>query len=374
MSANETRSADEQRELPSGGSVVDGAASFAAMQSAFEKARSGHPALVREFNYAFAGRRVQVRTVGKRLGESAGRSLAHLMIADGAQRQQSLTIDLWDESETGVGWRMEAERDGLGIDHWFAVSTDRRFVVQERLHELTWLDRQAGQIVGWTVDARQFNLAERARVAYFPVLLWLNDQGLRLVHGGLVGQDDRGVVIMGESGQGKSTAVLTCLSAGMHSVADDHLWLEKSAGGGFVGHGLYASCNLRPHHAERFPSLVEHAIKGKPPAEDKLLVFLSPLFPNQIKPSLRIAALALPRVIDADISRIRQADKTEALLTAVPSSVTDWSFSRMPGRAERFAAIAELIDTVPCFHLEMGRDLADIPCCVREILKESLQP
>jgi uncharacterized protein len=109
-------------------------------------------------------------------------------------------------------------------------------------------------------------------------------------------------------------------------------------------------------------------------AEDKLLVFLSPLFPGQVKSSLRIVALALPRVIDAEGSRVRPADKAEALLTGVPSSVTDWSFSRMPGRAERFAAIAELIDTVPCVHLEMGRDLADIPRCVREILKEAPQP
>jgi hypothetical protein len=134
VSANETHPsdlADDHRQLPSGGTVADGAAGFSAMRSAFEKARLGHPELVREFACAFAGRPVRVRTVGSRLGESAGRALAHLLIADGERSpRQPLTIDLWDESETGVGWRMEAQRGGLGIDHWFAASADRRFVVQ----------------------------------------------------------------------------------------------------------------------------------------------------------------------------------------------------------------------------------------------------
>jgi hypothetical protein len=352
---------------PSGAAIQDAGRGFSEIRSAFEAAAGRRPADVREFPCVFAGREAHVRTVGRRLGEVAARALAHLAAAASPGRNAELRIDLWDGAETGVPWRMLSSPGGTGLDYWFAASADQRYVALERQGELTWLDRQAGHVVGWIPDALKLNLAEQARAAYFAVLLWMRDQGLHVMHAGLVARDGAGLLLAGESGQGKSTSALSCLLGGMDFLSDDHVWLER-AGPAFVGHALYASVNVRPAHLRSFPSLAAHAIGGR--VEEKSLVFLHPLFPSRIKPSVEIRAVVLPRIVRGEKSRFRPAVKADAAVAMVRGSLVEWSFKRMPSAAERFQCLAGLAEAVPCFHVELGQDLTDIPRCMTEILRE----
>jgi hypothetical protein len=242
------------------------------------------------------------------------------------------------------------------------------------------LDRAAGRVVGWVSDARDLALAERARVAYPPMLLWLHDQGLRVAHAGLVAWEGRGLLVPGESGQGKSTLALSCLEGGLDFVSDDHVWLEPAPrdGGGpaFLGHGLYGSTNLTPDNLERFPALAAHAIAPVDPlpSERKSLVFLHPLFPGRVRGSAPITAVALPRVVRAAASSFGPAGKGEALVTLARTLVTDWKFKRTPNPVERFDVFAALVQAVPCFWLRMGQDLADVARAARDLLREVGRP
>ena len=323
--------------------LQDAGRGFAEIQAVFEAAAGRCPADVREFPCAFAGRAVRVRTVGRRLGEVAARALAHLAVPAAPGKDTELTIDLWDGAETGVSWRMMSTPGDKGIDYWFAASADQRHVALERQGELTWIDRQGGHVVGWVPDARQWNLAEQARVAYFAVLLWMRDRGLHVMHAGLVARDGAGLLLAAESGQGKSTSTLSCLLGGMDFLSDDHVWLER-AGPEFIGHALYASVNVRPDGAA--------------------------LIPNRIKPSVKIRAVVVPRIVRGQKSRFRAAAKADAAVAMVHGSLVEWSFKRMPSAAERFQCLTELAEAVPCFHVELGQDLADIPRCMTEILRE----
>lgn len=374
-------SADADRAAPPGGEAVlsgsrlaDGPAGFAAIAAAFDRAAAATRGAA-VFDCRFAGRPVRVRTAGRRLAETVARAVVHL--ADPAPPEPVLAVDLWDGAETGVPWHLMAAEDGLGVEHWFAVSDDQRFVVQEQPHGLTWFDRAAGRIVGWVSDARDLALAERARVTYPPMLLWLHDQGLRIAHAGLAAWEGRGLLVPGESGQGKSTLALSCLQDGLDFVSDDHVWLEPAPGaGGFLGHGLYGSTNLTPDNLERFPALAAHALApvNPRPSEHKSLVFLHPLFPGRVRGSARVAAVAMPRVVRGTASTFRPAGKGETLVTLARTLVTDWKFKRTPNPADRFGVFAALVDAVPCYWLCMGQDLADVARCARDLLAEAGPP
>ena len=360
----------DQQRPSSGGTLNNPESGFAQIKAALTAAVRKNPSKLRQFDCLFAGRAVRVRTVGQKLGQTTARSLAHLLTPPGQTPQPLLTIDLWDGAETAIPWQMMAQENGRGIDYWFATSADQRYIVMERQRELTWFDRRAAHVVGWITDAEQFNLAEQARVAYFPVVLWLHDLDLQVAHAGLVAENGNGLFFAGETGQGKSTAALACLTGGLDFLSDDHVWIESTPGGVFLGHALYASVNLRPSQLDLFPMLASQVISGQKQIESKSLVFLYPLFADRIKSTTNIRAFAVPRIIQSAKSSFRDAPKTDAALAVVQASILEWSFKRMPNAAARFERTSQLINNVPCFWLELGQDLNDIPRCVRAILRE----
>ena len=360
---------DQPRPL-SGQALTNPEDGFARIKAAFTDAMSANPSMLRQFDCLFAGRAVRLRTVGEKLGDVIARSVAHLLLPADQTPRPLLAIDLWDGTETGLPWQMMAQENGLGIDYWFATSTDQRYVVTERQRELTWFDRETAHIVGWITNAHEFNLAEQARVAYFPVVLWLHDLDLQVAHAGLVAENGNGLLFAGETGQGKSTTALTCLTNGLDFLSDDHVWIESTPADGFIGHALYASVNLRPMQLDLFPSLASHAIPGNKQIEIKSLVFLHPVFPQRIKSTTNIRAVAVPRIVESEKSTFRDAPKADAAVAVVQDSILEWSFKRMPNASARFERMTQLINSVPCFWLDLGRDLNDIPRCVRQILRE----
>ena len=355
---------------PSGSELADAPNGFAAIKAVFDKALARNASALRQFHCLFAGRTVLVRTVGRRLGEVAGRALAHLEIPGGQAAEPVLYIDLWDGAETATAWQMMAVKDGLGIDYWFSASADQRYVVMERLRELTWFDRQAKHIVGFITNANELNLAEQARLAYFPVLLWLHDLDIQVVHSGLVAENGSGVLLAGETGHGKSTTSLACLMNGLDFLSDDHVWIESTDDDGFLGHTLYASVNLKPDQLDSFNLVARHAIVGKRPAEQKSLVFLHPLFPERIKSTTSIRAVVVPRIIQSAKSRFSRAPKAEAALAMVRNSMVEWAFKRMPNAPARFQRVIRVLNSVPCFYLELGQNFDDIARCLRGIIRE----
>jgi hypothetical protein len=117
-----------------------------------------------------------------------------------------------------------------------------------------------------------------------------------------------------------------------------------------------------------FPLLPPHAIRSSHPEENKCLVLLSPLFPGQLRDSVPIRALALPRIVDAPTTRYRSASKVDALLRLAPSSL--FALAPRPG-AHDFRMLTRLVEHVPSYWLELGRDLAEIPHCVEKLLAEA---
>ncbi len=177
------------------------------------------------------------------------------------------------------------------------------------------------------------------------------------------------MLFVGMGGAGKTTSSISCLRDGFGYLGDDFVGLEEAPDGAFTGHGIYASCLVTPQHLTRFPDLAPHAGAANHAHEDKSLIYLSRVFPERMEQSIPIGIVALPRVVDSEKTAFRPASKGEALLALAPTSVMF-----LPGANVRsLDKLAQLVERVPCYWLELGRDINNIPDTVRRMVAAAEQ-
>lgn len=341
---------------------------FRQLDDAFRRARETAPEAIGVEHYTIGGRSVRFRVVGRDLAAAVDRPLEHLRAVESFTEPPALTVDLWDESATGVGCVGCVAEEDLNQPGDFAVSPEGRFVVTERAQTGTVFDRREQRLVGWIGDAGDLTLYELGRPLHTELLQWHRDHGLLAVHAGLVARRGDGVLFGGPGGSGKSTVALTCLLAGFDYLADDYVGVDGGAREGYLGHSLYCSTHLEPEHLSRFPPLRPHAIPGSLPREDKSLILLSDAFGDRLARRARVRAIALPRVVDSEHTDLHPASTVEALKQLAPSSLMLLPYAGVGKTA--FERLSSMVERLPTFWLELGRDLDQIPHRVGEILEK----
>jgi hypothetical protein len=345
---------------------VDADLGFKIMRRAFTEAKRLNPHAFRESSYLLAGQLVRMRIVGLKFAEFMHWAFAHLRTED-AHRLQGLRIELWDEAATTVCCRIGLTRDDLDLHPNLKRSADGRYASYQLQHSLVCLDLLSRSMVGFVSDAEELSLYERGRPLHVPLSLWHKNQAMPLVHAGLIAKNGRGVLLGGSGGSGKSTSAVMCACAGFDYLSDDLVSLEITSDGDFVGHSLYNSTFMEPDHLKRFSQLAPHAIIGRYWFEKKHLVLLSQISSLRFARSCRIHSIVLPRVLHRPASVLRRASKGEALMALAPSSllVGERSYAM-----EGFDKLARLVQQVPCYWLELGGALEEIPDVFERLLSE----
>jgi len=338
---------------------------FHTMKSTFEQVLNAQPRGAFEFWYTFAGQAVRMRVVGCEMAKTLSQPLSHLRETQLRSTAQ-LSVDLWDEGETAVPQRREAlnsERRSLKI---IQVTADGQFVGQQLRNLSCCYDRRNRCIVGSIAWKEQVSIYDRWKPLSRPLLEWYNDEGVQIVHAGLVAQDGQGVLFVGKSGSGKSTASLACLCDGFEFLGEDYVGLQRVDSRAFIGHSLYNSVFLKSDHLHRFPMLSSHVVKALP-YDEKSAVVLSQVFPERLRPSCEVRVLVLPRIVDALKPTAHRASKSEALLKFATSSLLKFPSRRLG--VWGFNKLAEIVEHVPCYWLDLGRDIPSIPSVIRDILR-----
>jgi len=344
----------------------NGETAFKNMQAAFEGAAAKHPDELHESFYIFGGRKVRLRIVGRELAEHICRPFSHLRTDDRIPAAPRLTIEIWDHNKATLDGEAPLTSDDLCWTETTVKSIDKRFIGQQLPHTVSCLDRDAGHIMASIAWNNKIFIYERAKPLARLLLEWHNDQDVQVIHTGLVARDGKGVLFAGRSGSGKSTSSLACIAAGFDYLGEDYVALERQQCGMFVGHSLYNSVFLDTVHLTRFSELLPCAIKGRLPHEEKSVIILSQVFPERLKRIVPIQMLALLRVADTPRPRFRPASKGEALLALGPSSLL-----QIPNRGlgvRGFNRLAQLVEQVPCYWLEVAGDLRSIANGVDELL------
>lgn len=212
---------------------------------------------------------------------------------------------------------------------------------------LFWADSPAA--VPWWESSRPLR----------PILHWWTEGTTRqAVHAGCVGTAGVGVLLAGRSGAGKSTTALACLRGGFEYVGDDFVLADVDR---CVAHSMYSTAKLEPRNAARFSEL--RITEPDRPGAEKVVVQLDR---TSVVDRLALRAIVLPEVTGRPGSAVRAASPASAL--AVLASTTAPQLAGL--EAESFVKLGRLVRALPCFVLEAGTDLHQIPVVLADLLEE----
>jgi hypothetical protein len=352
--------------------ALDGELAFGRMSDAFEQSWNAGREDLWEAHHLFAGRPALMRVAGNRLASLVSLPFCHLVAEQMSPAPPALSIALWDERETCVPLpadiRAIFRQIAANVEELdcFVGSPGERFVGYLRPRSASWLDRANGRLVGWVEDSDTLPLQDQGKPLYAILSLWHRDRHTQMIHAGLVSEGGRGVLLAGKGDSGKTTAALACLEGGFDYLGDDYIALENSDEGDSVGHSLYNTAWVMADHVTHFRTVIPHTVRSAHPGREKSLALLCHAFPLRLQRSASIRVVLLPRITSGRDGKIRSASKRDALLALAPSTLALLPVSRS-GDIDR---LARLLDRVPCYWLDMGSELEQVPELVKEVLTE----
>lgn len=343
--------------------LMDTETARSSLDPAFKQAVGRSPGSLVENHYRVAGHTVLVRVAGRQQAADIDKALSHLRSDAGAAPE--LTIEIWDDAETGpVSFASWPTDDDFYPDFRGAVSSseDSHLVLHQRQSSLMLLDRKNSRIVGCVRGTDALFQDERARPFHLLLMIWLDDRSIHFIHSALVAEDGLGLLIAGRSGAGKTTSSISCLLSGFTFLSDDYVALGAGPDGKFVGHSLYATCLV--DHVNRFPELAPLAYEPNCGRETKSVVYLADNGSSQFAADTPLAALVLPKIVDRPDTVYYRARPVEAMMELAPSSL--WLLPN----AHSLQKMAELVEKTPAYRLELGRDVGQIAPTLRRLIAE----
>lgn len=315
------------------------------LQEDFERAAEA-AGRVAELRLAVAGKPVRIRFAGAAAAEALSPAFAHLEVRE--DEPPSLTLHVWDSgarraAASGAGASYYSEQDGVRALHQPASGV---FSVLNAEADTGWF---------WMPDAN--GLPYWDYTAPFRHLLswWLDAQGLRQVHGGAVGMEEGGVLLVGPGGSGKSTTALsTLLDERLRYAGDDYVAVGSAPAPAV--HSLYCSGKVHPDDLHRLPHLEPALADGARP-DEKAVFYVERAFPGRSTAGFPLRAIVVPRVTDRRAARAVPGTRAEALAALAPSTI----FQLHPPARDALAWMAGLVRRVPTFVLELGSDVETIP-------------
>ncbi len=267
------------------------AAFFEQNRAAFAQAAARTGEVRRD--YRVGGIPVRLRFAGNALLDAICPGLAHPVEAKEGSTP-ACEICLWDSAGTGVSGapRPRPVEDFTSRGNLWGFDSPRyRSAYQWGEHSVSVFDRQTGAGCYWTPSAAQlpgWTMAAPLRT----LLHWIMERhGRQLVHAAAVGLGDRGILLPGRGGSGKSSTALACLEHGLDFLADDYLALALDPAP--VAYRLYNTAKIDPAALGLYPSIAAASRAVAAPDFDKTVLFLPA---NRLRASLPIQQLLHPRI------------------------------------------------------------------------------
>ena len=174
-------------------------------------------------------------------------------------------------------------------------------------------------------------------------LLLRHLEGKLAIHGAVVAKGDRAVLLLGRSGQGKSTlAAKACLRAGMVLLADDAVVVEREDASWIV---LPSEKNHWLDDASRRALGLAPVTEGKAPTPA----------PRTSEKGARLAAILELAWAETDAPRISAMPGAVASMAALVPQVVRFVLDEPEMQRRELEVLADLVATVPVLRLDRAK-------------------
>jgi len=371
----------------------DRAMFFEAMRGGFEQAVEVTDA--RERSYEIGGYSVCLSFAGAAMMEQITPAIAHLEIpGEIPETQPDLTICLWDNQST------QTQLPGLmpvfiRLFHWYwhehldsrqnvkalcsdgcsdrrsnggTTAADNRFSARLNIgaNVFSMLDQQQNLAMYWIDDVAQLPYWEKGSPLQSILNWWLSARNRQYVHAAAVGTETGGVLIAAKGGSGKSTSALACLDSPLSYASDDYCLISTDPAP-YV-YSLYSSAKLKgTSDFERFPNLATLCSNTDSLEDEKALFFLQKHYPEKVVSGFPLRAILVPRITGEKDTHLKRTTAIHALSALAPSTLLQLSGT---GK-QAFSTMSQLVKQLPCYSLELGTDIRQIPLVIADLLQSS---
>ena len=195
-------------------------------------------------------------------------------------------------------------------------------------------------------DQREFFLLS------FVILLRGHDRyGLHA--NGLI-REEQGILIVGESGAGKTTLTLGLMSQGWHLLSDDAIMLRR-AERGIEALALRRGFSCTRQTANHFSGLID----------------TEAVFPGSFSASCRPRAIIFPRISHQSQSQLVPMGESEAIFSLIAQS--PGIMTEQPWAARQLELLQQLVSQASSYRLLSGSDVFEDPESVSRQLRDTLK-
>ncbi len=323
---------------------------FDAVRLAYEQAERSSPKSERF--YAIAGYTLQLSFAGDALLRLLTPSLDHLRTTP--TPNPDLRVCLWDTVSTGVElpdrpWAWDTHIARSDVTSLTSARFQTAYNLPHRL--LNMLDQEQNLAFYCTYDAAQIPFHFSGSPLLDILHWWMRSHQHQYVHAGAIGLPNKGVLLVGAGGSGKSTTALSSLKSDLVYVSDDYCLITSTPEP--YAYNLYNSAKLNSTNLHRFPDLWP-AISNKTTLEvEKAVIFLQEHYREKLSPGFPIRAVMMPRITGATETRIIPASRMEGLKAMMVSTLMQLA----DANDLDVKAMSSFVRQVPCYTLEAGTDL-----------------
>lgn len=285
-------------------------------------------------------------------------------LATDPKNPADLTVCLWDGSGDHSRMPPSPSWNDNAFSCPFYLSNDRFSLTCETWpHRLNLFDRERNLALYWIHDARDIPWYEKGSPLRFIMAWWASSRGYQFIHGAAVGTQTGGVLLAGESGTGKSTAVLACLDSELKYAADDYCILTGDTEPFILS--IYCTGKLKgARDVERFPHLRPLLVNQDRLDKEKAMLFFTGSYKEKLINKFPLKAILLPAVTMKKETILKRSDWYPALKKIFHSTAKQKTNSS----PEDFYSICRVAKRVPSYVLEAGTDLKRIPDVILELL------
>ncbi|MEQ8719079.1 MAG: hypothetical protein RIE08_15830 [Acidimicrobiales bacterium] len=257
---------------------------------------------------------------------------------------------------------------------WAQPGRSLRQSIQASRHRLVW-DGHHGLITAMSLDGRSGFVAAAGELPEWESsqpfrmhIHWLSTSlGHAMVHAGCVGDERGAVLLLGNSGAGKSTTTLAGVAAGMATCGDDYTHVAPDEDGTHVARPIYGVVKTRLDAAVRADALLEGAPRrttvSNLTAIHELHAARSSAFATEMAVRA-IAVVSLPR--SGQPPGHAPTSPIAAVMAAAPSTIAQTPYEH--DASMRF--ITRLAQNVPCYEVRPPRDLPATAALIDALLDE----
>ena len=226
------------------------------------------------------------------------------------------------------------------------------------------LDTEAGRVEGWLVQPGRLAPDWAASFVQLAAIELLRTRGLYAIHGAALEKDGRGVLIVGASGAGKTTACLSLMRSGYGCLSDDHPLLH------------FASMEMRLLPFPGRIAVTERTVAWFPElssAEERFRMDtrkrsfdIGAVSGYRLGGACRPAVILFPRIVDWPGSSMERLSGALALEELLPQTLLVLDRA-LAGR--QFQVMSELVRNVPAYRLHFGEDVTRLPEMIGRLLE-----